>query len=99
MDEAGVGVSDSVAMPAVADMTEAGALKQILEQALASGTGLTVDASPVQRVSSPYLQVLAAGVASFAKAGGAALVIENPSEAFLETASVLGLTNALELGK
>jgi chemotaxis protein CheX len=99
MQEAGETVSDSVVLPAVADLTEAGPLKQNLEKALASGTGLTVDASAVQRISSPCLQVLVAGVAAFAKAGGAALSISNPSEAFRETASVLGLMNALELSK
>lgn len=99
MVEAGECVSDSVTLPAVADLTEAGPLKQRLEQALASGVGLTVDASAVQRISSPCLQVLVAGVCSFAKAGGAALAIRNPSEAFRETASVLGLMNALELSK
>jgi len=99
MEEAGEGGSDSVALSAVADLTQAGPLKTLLEQALASGTGVTVDASAVQRISSPCLQVLVAGVTTFAKAGGAALVIENPSEAFRETASVLGLMDALELGK
>jgi anti-anti-sigma regulatory factor len=99
MAEAGESVSDSVTLPAVADLTEAGPLKLRLEEALASGTGLTVDASAVQRISSPCLQVLVAGVAAFAKAGGAALAIGNPSEAFRETATVLGLMNALELSK
>jgi chemotaxis protein CheX len=99
MQEAGESVSDTVTLPAVADLTEAGPLKQHLEKALASGNGLTVDASAVQRVSSPCLQVLVAGVTAFANAGGASLSISNPSEAFRETASVLGLMNALELSK
>ena len=99
MEEAGEGGSDSIALLAVADLTQAGPLKARLEQALATGTGMTVDASAVQRISSPCLQVLVAGVRTFAKAGGAALVIANPSEEFRETASVLGLLNALELGK
>jgi anti-anti-sigma regulatory factor len=99
MEEAGEGIGDCVVLPAVADLTQAGPLKQKLELALASGNGLSVDASAVQRISSPCLQVLVAGVSSFAKAGGAALVIENPSEAFRETISVLGLSNALRLGK
>jgi anti-anti-sigma regulatory factor len=99
MEEAGESVSDNVTLPAVADLTEAGPLKERLEKALATGSGLTVDASAVQRVSSPCLQVLVAGVSAFAKAGGAALKISNPSEAFRETASVLGLMNALELSK
>ncbi|NIJ47824.1 STAS domain-containing protein [Rhizomicrobium electricum] len=92
-------MSESVILPAVADLTEAGPLKQRLEQALGSGIGLTVDASAVQRISSPCLQVLVAGMTAFAKAGGAALSISNPSEAFRETATVLGLMNALELSK
>jgi chemotaxis protein CheX len=99
MAEAGENVGDNVTLPAVADLTEAGPLKQRLEQALATGTGLTVDASAVQRISSPCLQVLVAGVTAFAKAGGAALTIMNPSEAFRETVLVLGLMNALELSK
>lgn len=99
MNEAGDGVSDCVALPAVADLTEAGPLKTRLEQALALGSGLTVDASAVQRISSPCLQVLVAGVNAFAKAGGPSLVISKPSEAFQETVSVLGLMNALELSK
>jgi anti-anti-sigma regulatory factor len=99
MAEAGESMSDSMTLPAVADLTEAGPLKQRLEQALTSGIGLTVDASAVQRISSPCLQVLVAGVTSFANAGGAALTISNPSKAVRETASVLGLMNALGLSK
>ncbi len=99
MEEAGVGVGDRVPLPAVADLVEAGTLKARLEQSLAAGTGLTVDASAVQRISSPCLQVLVAGVSSFAKAGGPSLEIGEPSEAFRETASVLGLIEALGLSK
>jgi len=99
MEETGEGVGDSVILPAVADLTEAGPLKQRFEEALTNGIGLTVDASAVQRITSPCLQVLAAGVAAFAKAGGAALAIEKPSDAFMETVSTLGLMNALRLSK
>ena len=99
MDEAGVGMGNCVPLPAVADLVEAGPLKARLEQALTDGTGLTVNASAVQRISSPCLQVLVAGVRSFAKAGGPSLVIGEPSEAFRETASVLGLMDALGLSK
>lgn len=97
MEEAGEGNGDNVMLPAVADLTEAGPLKQKLEQALASGNGIIVDASAVQRISSPCLQVLVAGVNAFANAGGTSLTIENPSDAFRETVSVLGLMNALRL--
>lgn len=99
MEEAGTGASDRLSLPAVADLVEAGPLKARLEQALATGAVLTVDASAVQRISSPCLQVLVAGVVSFAKAGGPSLVIEEPSEAFSETVSTLGLMDALGLSK
>ncbi len=99
MEEAGTGASDCVPLPAVADLVEAGPLKARLEQALAAGAGITVEASAVQRISSPCLQVLVAGVNSFAKAGGPSLVIADPSEAFCETVSVLGLMDALGLSK
>jgi len=99
MTEAEENAHDGVVLPAVADLTEAAPLKSRLEQALASGSGLTVDASAVQRISSPCLQILVAGAVSFTKEGGAPLMIADPSEAFCETASVLGLTNALRLGE
>jgi chemotaxis protein CheX len=99
MEEAGVVTGDRVPLPAVADLVEAGPLKARLEQALVAGTGLTVDASAVQRISSPCLQVLVAGVRSFARAGGPSLAIGTPSEAFCETARVLGLLDALGLSK
>ncbi len=92
-------MEEQVTLPAVADLTQAGPLKEQLMQSFAAGASVTVDASSVQRLSSPCLQVLVAGKQSFAKAGGASLVIANPSVAFRETVSVLGLMDALELGK
>jgi len=88
---------DGITLSAVADMQAAAGLKTRLEQALAAGGGVTVDASAVQRISSPFLQVLVAGVAAFAKAGGSPLTIKEPSEPFVETVSTLGLTEALGL--
>jgi anti-anti-sigma regulatory factor len=85
------------ALPAVADFQAAGLLKTRLEQALAAGGGLTLDASAVQRIGSSYLQVLVAGVAAFAKAGGPSLQLEEPSAVFREAVTVLGLTDALGL--
>lgn len=99
MDERGAQMSEQVILPAVADLMQAGPLKEQLLQSLNAGTSVTIDASCVQRLSSPCLQVLVAGKQSFAKAGGASLVIANPSDAFRETVSVLGLMDALELGK
>lgn len=92
-------MGEQVTLPPVADLTEAGPLKERLLQALSAGTDITINASAVQRVSSPCLQVLVAGMQSFAKAGGAVMAVTEPSEAFRETVSVLGLSNALELGE
>ena len=97
MSELGNGSSGNLSLPAIADLLQAAPLKQELERALASGGGVVVDASAVQRISSPYLQVLLAGQNAFAKAGGPSLSITNPSAAFLETVSVLGLAGALRL--
>ncbi len=92
-------MNEQVTLPPVADLTYAVPLKERLLQSLAAGTSVAVDASAVQRASSPCLQVLVAGMQSFAKAGGASLVITDPSEAFRETVSVLGLMDALGLDK
>jgi anti-anti-sigma regulatory factor len=97
MMEAGVVGGECVAMPAVADLVQAGPLKAEIERRLSAGVGLELDASAVQRISSPCLQVLVAGVAAFAAAGGPSLVITKPSAAFVETASALGLAGALRL--
>jgi len=99
MEETGVQMGERITLPPVADLTEAGSLKESLLQALTSGTSVGVDASTVQRISSPYLQVLVAGAQSFAKAGGASMKIVDPSDTFRETVSVLGLLDVLELGK
>lgn len=91
MSETGNG--GTIVLPAVADLPQAQGLKTQLEQ---TGGAATIDASQVQRVSSPFLQVLLAGAAAAAK-NGAAMVIAEPSPEFLETVSVLGLKTALGL--
>ena len=87
------GNGGTIVLPAVADLPQAQGLKAQLERA---GGAITVDASQVQRVSSPYLQVLLAGAAAAMK-NGAAMTITEPSAEFLETVSVLGLKTALGL--
>jgi len=84
-------------LPAVADLTFAATLKDMSERALSAGTGLVVDASGVQRISSPCLQILASAATAFTKAGGPVLVFSDPSTDFLETVSMLGLDSALGL--
>ena len=85
-------VNDSGArlvLPAIADLVYAAALKAELEQFLVNAGPVTVDASAVQRIATPCLQVLVAG--------GTSLTIAAPSAAFLETASTLGLKDVLRL--
>ena len=82
-------------LPAVADLTFAPTLQQSAEQALSNSTGLTIDASEVQRIFTPCLQVLLAAARNFQNAGGAQFTIANPSEAFCESVSSLGLSAAL----
>ncbi len=97
MNETGNGSDGCSSLPAVVDLLQAGALKAQLEQGLASGSSMTIDAAAVQRISSPCLQILVAGAAAFAKAGGPSMTIVNPSTAFLETVSLLGLKDTLGL--
>jgi anti-anti-sigma regulatory factor len=97
MDEVGSAAGDGLTLSAVSDLVQAGSLKASIEHGLGAGRGLRIDASSVQRISSPCLQVLIAGVAAFATKGGPSLMIENPSAPFLEAATVLGLAEALRL--
>lgn len=97
MTDGEVSGGESIALPGVADLVQAGPLKLEIERRLAAGVGLRIDASAVQRISSPCFQVLVAGIAAFAKAGGSSLTITSPSQPFVETATVLGLAEALRL--
>jgi len=84
-----------LSLPPVTDLLQALTLKAQIEQGVASGNGMDVDASAVQRISTPCLQVLVAGAVAFTEAGGPSMVITSPSSAFLETVSALGLKDAL----
>ena len=90
-------VDSNVALPAVVDLPHASILKAQLERGLAGGCGITIDGSAVQRISSPCLQVLVAGVKTFVEAAGPPMTIVNPSAALLETVSTLGLADALNM--
>ena len=84
-------------LAAILDFTETTGLKKTLQDALAKGDGLAVDAGAVSRVTSPCLQVLAAGVRTFTESGGPGLEIVAASDAFRDTASGLGLAPMLGL--
>jgi len=84
-------------LSSILDLTAAAALKTSLREALAKGDGLAVDASAVSRVTSPCLQVLAAGMRAFTESGGPGLRIVTASDAFRDTVSGLGLAPMLGL--
>jgi chemotaxis protein CheX len=79
-------------LPEAAGLSFADTLKRSCEQALLAGTGLTIDAGETQRIGTPCVQVLVSAALSFEKIGGGAFAVANPSVAFTETVSALGLT-------
>jgi anti-anti-sigma regulatory factor len=83
----------TVELPAVADLTFARTLKEMLAQALAARAELKIDASQVQRIGSPCLQVLV----SATNACGSKPTFVDPSTEFIETVSILGLDSVLGL--
>ena len=74
----------------VLDLTAAEPLQRELLSAFADGGAVTLDASQVQRVSSPCLQVLVAAARLNAR-------VTDASPAFEETARTLDLMGALGL--
>lgn len=84
-------------LPAVLDLTGIAELKVRLEAALTSAQGLVADASGVQRVTTPSLQLLAAAKRTFANAGGSGLRFKAPSAAFAQAIETLALGPLFEL--
>ncbi len=76
------------------DLTAAEPLHRSLEDRLAQDSRLVIDASAVERVSTPCLQVLAAAAAS-ARALGGGLHFETPSPALSSAVRDLDLGRAL----
>lgn len=82
-------------LPPISDLTYAAELKGHLQAAVAAGEGLEIDASEVQRISTPCVQVLVAGARAFAEAGGPGLRFARASAAFSDTVTGLALCKAL----
>ncbi len=80
-----------IKLPAIADSTIGSELKKCLLDTLATGAGVDVDASAVQRVTSPVLQILVAATRSFQQAGGPSLRIAEPSPPYAESVANLAL--------
>lgn len=86
-------------LPPIADLIYAAELKPALAEALDTNRSLEIDAGEVQNVTSPCLQILVAGMKSFAERDGLQLTITKPSPAFLEAAKTLAIGEALKLGE
>lgn len=80
-----------MALPPIVDLACASDLKAMLVEALDSRTGLDIDASGVQRITAPCLQILAAAAQSFGEAGGPPLVFSKASAAFWDAALILAI--------
>ncbi len=81
-------------LAALLDLTQAADLKATLEEAIGGGSTLAIDASAVQRVSTPCLQVLASAFRSRCAMG-----LKDASPEFLETVRMLGLSAALGIAQ
>lgn len=79
-----------VSLGSALDMRHAARLKQALEQALAKGREIKVDAGPVERLSTACVQILIAATVAMEKAG-IPFTLLHPSEAFIEAFNDLGL--------
>lgn len=74
----------------VLDILMAAPLRELLRESLIVGARLEVDASAVERMSTPCVQVLVAASRAFAEKG-VDLVILRPTEAFMGALFELGL--------
>lgn len=81
-------------LPSVLDMLAAEGLREALKETLVLGGPLAIDASQVDRMSTPCIQVLVAGGRAMADAG-VAFTIEQPSEAFMNGFYDLGLAGVV----
>lgn len=83
-------------LPAVLDLTAAEPLCRALRERVPAGPVL-LDGSKVERVSTPCLQVLAAGAAA-ALAAGRGFHVRAPSQVLSEAVADLGLTAMIPMG-
>jgi len=72
-------------------------LKAELETALSTGESVLLDASAIENVDTAGLQLLVAFV-QHAALKKSAFEWKSPSEAFIETAGIMGLSAVLQLG-
>lgn len=85
-----------VTLPAVLDLTKAASLKDCLLSAMAAAPTVTVDASALQRITTPCLQLFVAAARDLSAEGGA-LHFENVPDTMASAAAILGLSSVLGL--
>lgn len=81
-----------ITLPAVLDSANGGAVKTELAKAMSGGAAVEVDASAVDRISTPVLQLLTAAIQD-----GQMVRIDKPSAAFMTAAATIGATERLGL--
>ena len=77
------------------DLVAAATLKERLVEAVDGDVAVVIDASSVERLTTPCAQVLVAAVQSLT-GQDKSLTLRNPSEAFVEAVSDLGLDAVLQ---
>jgi anti-anti-sigma regulatory factor len=81
-------------LPAVLDLLAAEGLREALKETVVLGGRLELDASQVERMSTPCIQVMLAGARAMAD-GGVAFSLDQPSDAFMNGFYDLGLAAEL----
>lgn len=81
-------------LPPVLDLLAATGLREAIRETVVLGGRLELDAAEVERMSTPCIQVLAAGGQALVQAGQE-LVVEHPSEIFMNSFYDLGLVSVL----
>jgi anti-anti-sigma regulatory factor len=84
-----------VALPPVLDIGATADLKRVLLEAAAAGGGVDVDASAVQRVTSPCLQILVAAAQDVAPEEGRRFRLHSVPQVLSEAIERLALAQAL----
>ncbi|HEX2593832.1 MAG TPA: STAS domain-containing protein [Rhizomicrobium sp.] len=81
---------ETMQLASILDLTAAAGVKHELAAMLARSNSILLDASAVQRITTPVLQVLVSAAHS-AKAAGGEIRISDPSSAFTDTIRLLSL--------
>lgn len=85
-------------LESISDISKSEFMHEQLETFLSSGVNVAVDASQVERIDTSAMQILLALSQTLRKQELTASIV-NPSENFLSTARLLGVTDEIEIVK